>query len=132
MPLPVVFEHNGLGVLVTPTGEMNMVRFCQQTEDFYSAQVLEKLRYRIVDLREVENVEIDLESIQTLAETDKAAAQICSGLKIAIVVNPGVMEAIAQIYQRHAKHENLKTQVFNSLPAARAWVADCADLEASA
>jgi len=132
MPLSVEFEQDGLGVLVTPTGEMDTARFAQQNTGFYTSEILEKLRYQIVDLREVENVDIDLVSIQKLAETDKAVAQIIPGLKIAIVVNAGVMEGIAQIYQRYAKQDNLKTQVFHSLPAARAWVADCVDLEASA
>lgn len=132
MPVSVKFENDGVGVVMTAYGNMQTSDFFEANAQVYAPEVKEKLRYQIVDVRGVENVDSDWEKLKQLAETDKSAAQSNPGLKIAIITNPGILEALAQVYQRMATDTSLKTQIFRNENAARQWISDCIAMERSA
>ena len=132
MPVSVVYENDGLGVVMTAFGVMQENDFADANAQLYVPEVMAKLKYEIVDIRDVENVDTNLEKLKDLAQTDKDASDLIPGLKIAIVASSGVLEALAQVYERMAKCDTLKTKVFRTLPEARLWIADCVVVEESA
>ena len=132
MPVSVKFENDGLGVLLSAHGIMKDNDFAEANRIIYVPEVMTKLRYQIVDLTNIENVDTNWDKLRRLAETDKNAADEIPGLKIALIADGGVLEAMAQIYQRLAKHESLITRIFRNQQDARRWVADCVVMEASA
>jgi hypothetical protein len=132
MPVSVEFENDGIGVVMSAYGVVGGSDFFIANRQLYVPAVMEKLRYQIVDLHGVENVDANWESIKQLAEADKNAAQTIPGLKIAIVAKPGILEGLAQVYERLAADDSLKTHVFHNMTAARQWVSDCMVMEKSA
>ena len=132
MPVTLEFENDGAGVIMTATGAMNASLIEQANARLYQPEPMRRLRYQIVDLRDVEQVDTDWDKIKALAEMDKAAADVIPGLKIAIVVRRGILDGLAQVYCRYAKDDSLQTKVFDSITAARCWISDCVDMEQSA
>ena len=132
MPVSMEFENDGRGVVISAQGILDADFFAQANKALYVPDVMEKLRYQIVDLSSVEKVDIDWEHIKYLAEMDKQAAKSIPGLKIAVVAPAGVLEALAQVYQRLAKDDSLSAQVFRNMVGARQWIGECLTMERSA
>ena len=132
MPVSVEFENDGIGILITGRGNTEAEEFIQINHQIYVPDVMAKLRYQLVDMTEVDQVDTSIEKIRAIAEADKAAAELMPGLKIAIVVSQDVLKGFAEIYTRIAEGEHLKAKVFSNVKEARIWISDCIQLDISA
>lgn len=115
-------ENDGKGLLFVGRGVLSGEFLVRQTRKTYSTEVLGRLCYQIIDLREVERMDITTEQIKQLALLDRQAAEAASGGKIAIVASHDLTVGLSRIYSAYAESPNLETRIFPTMEEARAWV----------
>ncbi len=120
----VVFENDGQGLLFTGRGVLSGEQMIENTPTTYSPEVLQRLRYQIVDLRGVERMDISCEQMQHLAQMDRSAAQANAAMRVAIVAAHDITIALGRIYSAYAQSPKLETRVFTTMEEARTWVRD--------
>jgi hypothetical protein len=122
MPLDVVYEREGAGVLVTGTGIVRGAEFIAMNRRIYAADFLPRLRYQIVDISRVERHEVSAAEIQLCARQDREAAAQNPQLLIAVVAGDQLGFGLARMWEAYADDPVLKTRVYKSIEDARAWV----------
>ncbi len=132
MPVSIEFENEGIGVLITGSGNTEAEQFIAVNNKIYAEEVITKLRYQLVDMTGIDQVDTSIEKIRTIAEADKAAAEKIPGLKIAIVVSQELLKGFAEIYTRIAAHDQLQTKIFSNVDEARRWISECIEFDISA
>lgn len=113
-------------------GVISGEQMIKQSEKAYSPAVLAKLRYQIIDLRNVERMDITSEQMRQLAMLDRRAAEQSAGGKIAIVASHDLTVGLSRIYSAYAQSPELDAKIFPTMEEARAWVEDTGSREASA
>jgi hypothetical protein len=122
MGLMVTIEHQGVGVLFTFSGVLTGDEILAESQALYSQEGLKKLRYQLVDMRDVNRIELNTEQIQRLAEVDRAAAQQGHGFLIASVVSHDLQAGISKFYRAYVEDPNIESAIFRSMPQARQWL----------
>lgn len=119
------FEEDGRGLLFVGRGVLSGEAMIRQTRKTYSSEVLGRLCYQIIDLREVERMDITSGQMQRLAELDRQAAEAASGARIAIVAAHDLTIGLSRIYSAYAQSPHLESRIFPTMEEARAWVSAC-------
>ena len=122
MPVELHFENNGIGALLIARDYMAKGELLATNAQMYKEDTEGRLQYQIVDLSRLEQEEISVENFQKLVAMDKQAASDHGGLRVAVVVKRGLLEAISQVYSQKVSDENLKTKLFENITSARAWL----------
>jgi hypothetical protein len=87
----------------------------------------DQIRYVINDFLGVAGHDVSAEKLRLIAAIDKAAALSNPNIRVAIVAASGPILALAQRYT--AAVPPYPTEIFPSLAAARAWIADSPALD---
>ena len=78
MGLDVTIEHDGIGVLFTYSGVLEGDQVLVESQALYTPEIMAKLHYQLVDLRDVNRIELTTEQIQhylsLMNPLDKAGA----------------------------------------------------------
>ena len=122
MPVELHFENNGSGALLIARDYMAKGELLEANAKMYEVDTEGRLQYQIVDLTQLEQEELSVENFQKLVAMDKQAASDHDGLKVAVVVKRGLLEAISEVYSQKANDENLHTKLFETVADAREWI----------
>lgn len=126
----LAFEDHGRGLVFVARGVVSGRYLLKRNKKTYSTEVLEQLRYQIVDLRELDRLDISTEQMQELAAMDRRAAEQSPSpvpLRVAIVIAHDITEGLGRIYCAYAKSPALDAQVFFDMETARSWAQAAAD-----
>jgi len=122
VPVSFTFENDGRGVVVTAVGEILDGELAGVSNSVYRPEVLAKLKYKIVDLTNVDSVNTTPEQIQLLAAKNISAARESDGLAMAIIVSNGLMESLVRLWRFYAQDEMLQVSVFKDHESAISWL----------
>ncbi len=84
------------------------------------------LRYLIADFTAVTDSSITTKDAGDISLFDKPAAFSIKQLKIAFVVSGEAQQALVRLYELNAVDSNWEFEIFETIEAAREWVADVA------
>lgn len=115
-------EQEGRGLVVVARGVISGEQLLRQTRKTYAPDVVQRLRYQIIDLRDVERMDITAEQMKQLASLNRQAAEAAAGAKIAIVACHDLTVGLSRIYSAYAQSPQLQARIFRSMEDARAWV----------
>ena len=122
MPVELQFENNGKGALLIAKGYMAKGELLATNAQMYEADTEGHLQYQIVDLTQLDQEEISVDNFQKLVAMDKQAASEHGGLRVAVIVKRGLLEAISEVYSQKVSDENLTTKLFENIATAREWL----------
>lgn len=91
-------------------------------QEVYGDPRFDHLGYQIADLLEVEEVELEPRKVRLLAAMDRAASEMNSRIRCAIVARGGTAQAIAEAYRDARVGPPWPVEIFEELELARAWV----------
>jgi hypothetical protein len=128
MAIELNFENNYRGVVLIAGGELSGDDLLGISEEVYGADALGKLEYQILDISSIDRIDINLPTIQQLAQMDVAAAEKNGGMKIAVVVKSGFLEALTETWARYSHSPYLQTKICADMATARSWISQT-DLE---
>ena len=122
MPIEFNFENNHRGVVITAIGKLCGEDLEDVSRAVYNSDNHGRVQYQILDVSSIDRVHITLPSIARLAELDKTAAQRNGGMKIAVVIKSGLLEAITETWARYCDSAFLKTRICTDMATARRWI----------
>ncbi len=127
MPIQLIYDHDGVSVVVKGSGIVDGTEIHKCNEQMYSPDRIHKLRSQLYDFCEVTRFDLSSSDMRMLAEQDKAAAGQNPNLAIAIVGNDDLMFGLAKMWEVFVSEASLKANVFRTLKEARDWLEEHAE-----
>ena len=124
MPIELRYRDDGAGVVYICTGVVTAADFDKASEEVYSEERIDQLRYQLVDFSATEHLDSNLEDIRRSAEIDAAAANQNPNFVIAIVGPDDLTFGISRMWQAVVPNSDLRTRVFRSVSDAECWIKD--------
>ena len=124
MPIELRYRDGGAGVVYICTGVVTAVDFDKASEEVYSEERIDQLRYQLVDFSATEHLDSNLEDIRRSAEIDAVAANQNPNFVIAIVGPDDLTFGISRMWQAVVPNSDLRTRVFRSVSDAECWIKD--------
>ena len=124
MPIQLIYEQDGVSVVVKGSGIVDAAEIQRCNEQMYTADRIHKLRSQLYDFCDVTKFDLSSEDMRMLAEQDKAAASQNPNLAIAIVGNDDLMFGLAKMWEVFVSEASLKANVFRTHREAREWLND--------
>ena len=122
MAFDINFENNYRGVLFQAYGHLTGEDFLEISNTVYNFDQSRKVEYQIMDLTEVEEVDVELSDLESLAALDSDAGARKPGMKIAVVVPPGKIEELTYVWAELCEGSGLEIQVCRDMTTARSWI----------
>lgn len=129
MPLEIVLEQEGKGVLVTASGEVTPQEILSAKEKIYFGGGATGLEYQIWHFPEGPKGERSHEELRSMAMLDAEALKKHPGMKVAIVLGGGPVREETRMYLLYSSvwAKQMQTQVFNEMKSARDWIEGTAE-----
>ena len=124
MPIELRYHDDGAGVVYICTGVVTAADFDKASEEVYSEERIDQLRYQLVDFSATEHLDSNLEDIRRSAEIDAVAANQNPNFVIAVVGPDDLTFGISRMWQAVVPNSDLRTRVFRSIPDAERWIKD--------
>lgn len=121
MSTEITFEQDGSGVVIKISGTLTGKDIISGTATIYADERASSLKYQILDLSDVENIDITLDHLEQAAKMDKTGSELSQGMAIAMVVRSPLLQALCETWINYAKNDFLHTQLCKSLAEARHW-----------
>lgn len=121
MPYQISWQEHGVtwhysGVL---TGKDLM----QSNFDIFGDERFDDIRYQIVDLTGVEEIQVTEQHMRKVAHLDMAASRSNPRVKVAVVSNSEAATQLNVYYDKYCDEKSpWETRVFGSIEEAEAWV----------
>jgi len=80
------------------------------------------VRYQIIDLLDVTDLNVKAREVTEIAHYDKAAALSNPRMKIAIVSKDETIQSLASLYLAESMESQWKSSIFNTIEDALEWV----------
>ncbi len=122
MPIQLIYEPDGIGVVVKGSGVVDAMEIQHCNEQMYAPDRIHQLRSQLYDFCEVKKFDLSSTDMRMLAEQDKAAALQNPNLAIAIVGNDDLMFGLAKMWEVFVSEASLKANVFRTLREASEWL----------
>ena len=122
MSLEVTYENNFHGVMFTYHHELSGMETIAANNALYASPNADKLRYAIIDLRDIDTVDITTEQMSILAQQDNEEAAKASGQKLAIVVDNDLIHGVSSFYSLYVNSSIIEARTFNTMEEARSWI----------
>ncbi len=120
--MPYQIEWNADTVIWTYTGRLTGDELLQSNMDIYGDERFDKLRYQIVDLRQVEDYVVEDHHMRKIAHLDRAAALTNPRIRVAVVTRGPEGVRMNDTYSRQAPDSHWKTHTFEDFDEAMQWV----------
>lgn len=124
MPIELRYRDGGAGVVYICTGVVTAADFDKASEEVYSEERIDQLRYQLVDFSATEHLDSNLEDIRRSAEIDAVAANENPNFVIAIVGPDDLTFGISRMWQAVVPNSDHRTRVFRSVSDAECWIKD--------
>jgi hypothetical protein len=122
MPHIIDNDQDGLGVVITFSGDVNGIEIYNLNEELVSNELFIRWRYQIWDFSDVQKFEVAFPELRNFARQDAKAAKTNSDQRIAILprkVGRGSTDRIFHIYEK--VWGAYESQTFSDLDSARVW-----------
>ena len=124
MPIELRYRDGGAGVVYICTGVVTEAEFHQASEEVYSEEKIERLRYQLVDFTATEHLDSNLEDIRKSAEMDAVAANENPNFVIAVVGPDDLTFGLSRMWQTVVPNSDLRIRVFRCISDAERWIKD--------
>ena len=122
MPIQLIYEPDGVGVVFKGTGIVDGAEIQRCNDQIYAPERILQLRSQLCDFCEVTKFNLSDDDMRLLAAQDRAAAAQNPNLAIAIVGNNDLMFGLAKMWEVFVSEASLKAKVFRTLQEARDWL----------
>ncbi len=122
MPIQLIYDTDGIDVIIRGSGIVNADELQHSNEQIYSGDRVHKLRSQMFDFTGVSKFDLSTADMDMLAEQDKAAASKSPNLVIAIVGSDDLMFGLAKMWEVFVSEASLKANVFRTITEACAWL----------
>ncbi len=122
MKLVNKYERDGMGHIFSIKGVLCGEKLVSGSLLKYNAEMLQKLRYQIGDLRDVERVDMTVEQMKDIAHIDCQAARDAGIMKIALVASHELIFSLSSMYSAYAIEPCMEAKMFRNMSDARDWV----------
>ncbi len=124
MPIELPYRDGVSGVVYLCTGVVTAAEFSKASEEVYSEERIDRLRYQLVDFTTTEHLDSNLEGTRENARIDATAANQNHNFVIAIAGPDDLTFGISRMWQAMVSDSDLRTGVFRSMPDAERWIKD--------
>ena len=122
MPIQIKYIHDGIGIEFIGSGVVTGAEIKEARQEIYRDEVLQKLRYQIVDRTDITEFDVSNEDIRSMAEKDKTIAKDHPDIVVAIVSASDLQYGISRMYQAHAGESAFVTEIFRDRESADKWI----------
>ncbi|GAB1266679.1 hypothetical protein [Aurantivibrio infirmus] len=122
MAIKVIYENDYQGVLLTAESDFNGGDLYRVSQQIYQHEFIHLLRYQIVDFTQVDSVDIDIETVQKIADLDRAAAEKNKGMKVAIIAEDNLLKYLSEAWEIFSENPWLETKICSTMGDAREWL----------
>lgn len=121
MPYQITWRTNG--VYWRYYGVLSGNELLQSNFDIFGDERFDDLRYQIVDLTDVEEVEVTEKHMRKVAHLDMAASRSNPRVKVAVVAQTDAAAKLSDLYEKFCEDKSpWITKLFRNLVDAEAWV----------
>jgi quinol monooxygenase YgiN len=124
MPVELSYMDDGSGVHLFGTGNITAQDITDAAAELYSEDVLNRLQYAIVDFALVEKLQASADELREVARRDIEAAARTPGIALAFISSTKAVFGLIRMYEVFADDLHLRTEVFRTMPEAKAWLKD--------
>lgn len=118
--MPITLQWEPRGVVRAMTGEIGADELLESVADLQNDPRFDQLRFLVEDFSEVESVQLDEAGLDMVIATTIGAAFSNPHIRIAVVATTPPVRSLARQF---AEHSPYVTQIFQTLAAARVWIA---------
>lgn len=122
MTVQVNYIDGGIGVEVIATGVVAGDEVIEAYNKIYAPDRLSKQKYQLIDRMQCEKYFLSAGDLKTIADLDKAAAEVNSHIIIAITSPSELMQQAAEIWKSYVKSSHFVTELFTDRASAIAWI----------
>lgn len=123
MTTEVIYENDGEGILYIHREVLEGAWLTKSMRDHNRVIDFDKLRYQIVDLRDLDRLEMSTEDLREVAEIDRSIApRKRPDFQLAIILSSDCMYAIARMWETYVADPDNNAQIFYSMEKAREWL----------
>ncbi len=124
MPIDIRILHNGRGILYLCHGTVNGKDFIDANNRLLrSRDRLKQVRYGIVDVTEIDDIQISESELLTITAQDKKmAAFVLSGVVVAVIANDDLALRLARLWESFVEYTGWETMTFTMKWKARSWI----------
>jgi len=116
-------ECQGKGLYWSFQGKISADELFRSQSKAHSLSNFDDLRYFIVDMLEVTEIEYGVEDIEKVAAMDFAASKTNAHIKVALTATDENITALSYLYESETAESPWEIRVFRDLEKARQWVA---------
>ena len=121
MPHTTKWERRGVTWIFW--GVVSGEELLEANQEIYGDARFDGMRFQIVDMTAVERFDVSLDDMTVLAATDKAASKSNPDVRVAVAARDELIRQLSLYYEREADGSPWRQQIFESVEAARNWVA---------
>jgi hypothetical protein len=122
MPYEIDWEPSG--VCFRFSGVVSDGDLVSSNEEVYASPLFSAMRYQIADFGTIDGFEASSETVRSVADSDRRAAEINPDVKVAIITSTPFMRGMSNMYalSHEAPGESWIVELFEGEENARAWV----------
>ena len=118
--MPITQQWEPRGVVRTMTGEIGTDELLESVADLQNDPRFDQLRFVVEDFSPVEALHLDQAGLDMVIATTIGAAFSNPHIRVAVVAPAPPVRSLARQF---AEHSPYVTQIFQTLAAARGWIA---------
>lgn len=122
MPYQMHTECQGKGLYWTFQGKITADDLFTCQSQGHSLSNFDDLRYFIIDMMDVTQIEYGVEDIEKVAALDFAASKTNAHVKVALAATDENITALSYLYESETAKSPWEIRVFQNVDEARAWV----------
>lgn len=122
MTVQVNYIDDGVGVEVVATGIVAGDEVVAAYSKIYAPDILAKQKYQLVDRMQCEKYFLSAGDLKTIADLDKAAAEVNPNIIIAITSPSELMQQAAEIWKSYVESSHFVIELFTDRTSAIVWI----------
>jgi hypothetical protein len=111
------------GVIWTYSGLLTGDELLNSNFEIFGDERFDDIRYQIVDLREVQEIEVTEKHMRKVAHLDMAASRSNPRVKVAVLTNKPGGKLLSEIYDKYSKDKSpWETMLFTNIEDVWDWL----------
>lgn len=122
MGIEVNYVDNGIGVEMLSSGIVTGVDVIEAHEQVYHPDILQKLKYLLVDRSACEKYFVSTAHLKSVADLSREAVRASPGFVVAITSPTELMHRAAEVWKSYLDKELMRVGLFSDRGHAIKWI----------